>query len=507
VRRLVIACVIAAEGVAGAASYWVTPTGNDTSGDGSSGKPWLTLQHAADQVVAGDTVNVAAGTYRGFSLGWNNPQNGTAGNPISFLAQPGVIIDMANANTADGIDLEGCSWIVVDGFEVSGVARAGIRSVSNGTTNATNVTLRNNWCHDNAMWGLFTSHVDNLLIENNRAARSAQQHGIYVSNACVNPVVRGNTLFGNNDAGLHMNGDASQGGTGIITGATVENNIIYDNGVAGASGINCDGVQSSRIQNNLIYNEHASGISLYQTDAAMPAINNIVVNNTIVVAGDGRWALNIKNGSTGNHAYNNILLDENAGQGSIDIAADSLSGFVSDYNVVVNQFTPDDGTTFVSLATWRTMTGQDAHSLIASEAMLFVGGGDYHLSASSAAIDRGTTTQAPAADLDGTSRPQGAAIDIGAYERIPGAGIDLATSLDLSTTSGADLSMVSSADLSAISNADLSAMSNADLGGVPTPPSSGCGCVVAGVAPSPPWLLLLVPLLLSRRIRIRSGRR
>ncbi len=36
--------------------------------------------------------------------------------------------------------------------------------------------------------------------------------------------------------------------------------------------------------------------------------NNIVVNNkTILVASDGRWALNIQDGSTGNHLYNNIL--------------------------------------------------------------------------------------------------------------------------------------------------------------------------------------------------------
>ena len=30
-----------------------------------------------------------------------------------------------------------------------------------------------------------------------------------------------------------MNGDASMGGDGIITGALIENNIIYNNGVRG----------------------------------------------------------------------------------------------------------------------------------------------------------------------------------------------------------------------------------------------------------------------------------
>src|SRR5260370_823201 len=42
-------------------SYFVSPTGNDNNA-GTSLAPWLTLQHAADQVVAGDSVTVRAGT-------------------------------------------------------------------------------------------------------------------------------------------------------------------------------------------------------------------------------------------------------------------------------------------------------------------------------------------------------------------------------------------------------------------------------------------------------------
>lgn len=128
-------------------------------------------------------------------------------------------------------------------------------------------------------------------------------------NACVNTVVRRNVVWGNHGNGIHFNGDLSQGGNGLILNALVERNIIYDNGLGGGSGINCDGVQNSRIQNNLLYNNHASGISLYRIDAADGAKNNVVVNNTIVQAADGRWALNIKNGSTGNKAYHGHAAD------------------------------------------------------------------------------------------------------------------------------------------------------------------------------------------------------
>jgi hypothetical protein len=44
------------------------------------------------------------------------------------------------------------------------------------------------------------------------------------------------------------------------------------------------------------------------------------------------------------------------------------------------------------------------------------GTGNYHLSSSSPAIDRGTSTSAPRVDLMLVARPRGAAVDIGAYE-------------------------------------------------------------------------------------------
>ncbi len=457
--------------------------------------------------------------------------------PITFQAQPGVLINQVNPNTQDGIDLEGSSWIIVDGFEVTAAGRAGIRTVSDGVTNATNVIVRNNYCHDNKEWGIFTSHVDNLLITNNRASNSMVQHGIYVSNACVNPTVRGNRIWGNYAAGLHMNGDISQGGTGVITGALIEQNVIYGNGAGGGSGINCDGVQSSIFRNNLIYDEHASGMSLYQIDAAQPAIDNVVVNNTIVVASDGRWALNINSGSTGNTAYNNILLNLNPNHGSIQIAADSLPGFTSDYNAVVDRFTADQGNTFIDFATWKAMTGQDAHSFISDAASLFMGNGDYHLSPTSPAIDKGTPMDAPSVDLDGTPRPQGNGYDVGAYEYCPngacaalsldmGAPIDMSivpVNNDMSTVPGNN-DMIVPLDLGvpirdiifvidefppsdggtkahdfALANSDASV-----VGGGTAP--AGCGCRVGARGGSLRSMAIAVLLLSSLFLRRRRGR-
>jgi hypothetical protein len=412
-------------------SYFVAPNGNDHN-PGTSSAPWLTLQHAADKVVAGDKVTVLAGTYAGFSLGWNFPQNGTASARITFQANPGVVITSRNPYTADGIDLEGSSYITITGFSVLNpaiggtITRAGIRAVAySGASNAQGVIIQNCQADDCGKWGIFTSHEDNILIANNVASHSQTQHGIYVSNACVNPVVRDNVVFGNHDCGIQLNGDLSQGGNGLIIGAKVEANIIHDNGVGGGAAINCDGLQASLIENNLLYNNHASGIALFKIDGAAGSINNLVANNTVLEASDGRWALLIANGSTGNIVFNNILYNYNPSRGSINITADSLPGFTSNYNVVVSRFTANGGTTNITLPQWQTLTGQDRHSIISTPAALFVSPttNNYHLLSTSPAIGAGVSQLAghlaPTVDLADNTRPQGNRWDIGAYEFIP----------------------------------------------------------------------------------------
>jgi hypothetical protein len=402
-------------------TYYVAPTGSDNNAGMSNGAAFQTLQHAANLVKAGDTVIVCAGNYAGFNMGWDAPQNGTATAPIQFRADPGATITSRNSKTADGIDLEADDYAIVEGFAVNNasgtITRAGIRAV-----NSDHVQLLNNDCDHNGEWGIFTGFTDDLLLQGNTTSNSQSQHGIYVSNSSQRPVIRDNTSFGNADGGIQINADGSEGGIGITYGALIEDNIIYNNDAVGGSGINLDGVQNSRIQNNLLYNNHASGISLFQEDGAAPSSNNLVVNNTIVMASNARWALNIQDASTGNTVYNNILYDANPSHGAIDISSDSLPGFTSDYNATDGRFTTSDGDTVLTLAQWRTSTGQDAHSFVSTPGALFVNAStnDYRLSSTSPAIDAGTALAAPndppAADIVGTSRPQGSRYDIGAYE-------------------------------------------------------------------------------------------
>src|SRR5262245_44052667 len=148
-------------------TYYVAPTGNDAAA-GTDPSPFKTLQHAASLVQAGDTVVVRAGTYAGFVLGWDFAQNGTAAAPITFRADPGVVINARDNKTADGIDLEACSYVTIEGFQIvnpagGSITRAGIRAA--GTSEG--VVIRNNRVDGCGTWGIFTSFASNLLIEGN----------------------------------------------------------------------------------------------------------------------------------------------------------------------------------------------------------------------------------------------------------------------------------------------------------------------------------------------------
>lgn len=401
-------------------SYVVAPSGSD-SNPGTSASPWATLQHAADSVVAGDSVSVRAGTYAGFVIGWNEPQNGTASKPITFKADAGAIITTRNAKTADGINLEGTDYVIVDGFTIQpaseqGNFRAGIRSVQN-----SHVIVRNNSVkmRSTDRYGIFSSFTTSLLVQKNDVS-GTNNSGIYTSNSAEDPIIRGNRVHNVGGNGLHFNGDISQGGTGMIDGAIVEQNIIFEaGGAAGGSAINMDGVRNSRIHNNVLYNNRAKGIALYQIDAASGSTNNQILHNTVVMPADATgYALTIKDGSTGNLVFNNILLSAASFNGSISIAPDSASGFQSDYNIVTPRLSVDGGDTNLTLGEWKSQTSQDSHSTAPDPFSLVVDltNNDLRLKAGSSAIDAATGSHSVSNDIAATARPSGAAADIGAYE-------------------------------------------------------------------------------------------
>lgn len=69
-----------------AATYYVSPTGNDTSGNGSISSPWFTLNKAWTVIDAGDVIYMRGGTYAYTSTQNLSGKNGTSANRITITA-------------------------------------------------------------------------------------------------------------------------------------------------------------------------------------------------------------------------------------------------------------------------------------------------------------------------------------------------------------------------------------------------------------------------------------
>ncbi len=403
-------------------TYYVNGgSGADTNPGTSDAAAFKTLQKAANLVVAGDVVLVRAGTYAGFRR--MNVAGGTAAGPITFSADPGVVvnsfgpgesnalINLENTNAADG-------YYVIEGFEVNASGRnRGIRSALSRFN-----TIRNNVVHGADDSNIFASRSDGVTVQGNVCYNAAGQHGIYVNGSDAY-VIRGNTCYGNNWDGIHTN--VSDGVNQTNSNGLIEGNVVHDNLLAG---MDLTGINNATVRNNLAYGNGRHAIVL-QNSNSNPTIgchDVAIVNNTFDARdGSSAWAIEIAalsaqpsgTGVSGNDqgvtVFNNILLGNTAsGSGAIgDLAAAVSATFRSDYNVVVDAFRT--GSTQRTLAAWRTATGQDANSLTSSATALFVdaAAGDYHLKAGAPALDCGAAAfngqAAPAVDFEAELRPQG----------------------------------------------------------------------------------------------------
>jgi hypothetical protein len=208
---------------------------------------------------------------------------------------------------------------------------------------------------------------------------------------------------------------SGSGGGGIMTGQgnpsassynTVVNNVIWNIGTGQSSynttvhGIYANSTNDT-IANNVVYNAVAAGIQLYHHTS----YNTIIVNNTVVSSGTWGMVLGADSGTiTGLWVGNNILVDNPTG------IAECCSGSYSG-NTYTNNLTYGNGSAYsISEASQNGVTANPLFTNLASPAS----GGDFSLQAGSPAIGAGTTTHAPATDMNGTVR--GNPPSIGAYE-------------------------------------------------------------------------------------------
>jgi hypothetical protein len=219
-------------------------------------------------------------------------------------------------------------------------------------------------------------------------------------------------------------GCTGSGGAGIdnatYTGSNGDmiGNVIHDIGKPGS----CNGIQGlyssnngGHIMNNIVYRVAAYGVQLWHASA-----NTIIANNTVFAngssgmgggivtgVGDAPGGVQLKN----TKVINNIVY-ANPHVGIIQYCYSGQS-CIGSGNVVSNNLVYGNGSAVSMKVGSATGTISADPKFVSYNP---AGTGDYRLQSTSPAVNKGTATSAPTADIVGTARPLGGGFDIGAYE-------------------------------------------------------------------------------------------
>jgi hypothetical protein len=215
------------------------------------------------------------------------------------------------------------------------------------------------------------------------------------------------------------------------------------------------------LEDSEIYNFGGAGVQLYH-GGGVPTADHVVIRRNYIhdslnFAG-GHWGILVSEAHTNPEIYNNLILNvsQNAGPADCINTYSVISGLKLYNNTVINcarygilidtDSTGADvrnniaylnGTNYLNNGTATTASS----NLTDGTNPNFVGGGDYHLSATStASIDTGECLGTVPTDKDGATRPQGTGCDRGAYEYLV-AGTLPGVPAALSPTNGASVAL------------------------------------------------------------------
>ena len=155
-------------------TYYISPSGTDSSNAGSSSNPWRTFPYAFGRLSSGDTLKMKNGTWRGGSsaklVGKSNVtiEPDTGATPIWDLQNTGSIVYDGAA-----IYITGGSGNVLDGITIKNCLGRGIYANA-----VTSVTIKNCATHDTGRQGiaiLRSKTSDAKLMENCTVSRACQR--------------------------------------------------------------------------------------------------------------------------------------------------------------------------------------------------------------------------------------------------------------------------------------------------------------------------------------------
>lgn len=366
-----------------AVTYYVNKNGSDADGL-SAATAFTTIQKAAKTAKAGDTVIVAAGTYKEWIKSNND---GTESARIRFVSEPRwaakiqPIKDALHFWTSNGdyVDIEGFT-LDSEGAEVPHFLVRGIAAMG---------------AHSRVMYNnirLFRACTPELYYRGGVGIGT----GSYTTN--IGTEVFGNVIQNTRVPGCALppkylkSGDqdilvglesAGYGIYGSTPKVKIYNNTIFSFRL----GIHLWHAPSEAVvSHNLVFNNGALGIIFGCGDAPHVTCEKIVVSNNIFMRNHGDFIIREygANVAASNQIRNNILFEnESDAIQRVDDAV--LSGNLIGVDPKLVHFLPNAS-------------------------------GNFRLTAGSPAIDAASEIGAVAIDMDETMRPVGGAADIGPYE-------------------------------------------------------------------------------------------
>lgn len=293
-----------------AATYYVSPSGNDNH-SGSISAPWLHIQHAADNLIPGDTVFVRAGNYS--EAVTINVSGSSSGGYIQFRAFPGetavvdgssLVVPLSNSGL---FQIKDHHHIIIDGFELKNYSsnvqsRIPVGIFVVGT--AHHIQLRNNYIH----------HIETSAVDNGSA------HGIAVYGTQSPQSIYGLVIDGNELDQLSLGVGEALALNGNVKSFKVSNNRIHDNNNTGLALLGFKMIGPADDTYNQVRYGVVSGNNIYHTDSS----------SNVVYSGEKKAAAIYAEGATRITIENNHVYQSNIG---IEIASKNTGKSTSQITV------------------------------------------------------------------------------------------------------------------------------------------------------------------------------
>jgi hypothetical protein len=248
-------------------SFYVSTTGAD-SNPGTQTAPWRTVQHAADTVRAGSTVNVRGGVYEEL-VSIKASGNATDGF-ITFRSYPGetAVLD-AEHFAPDGRSaiwtIHNKSYVRIEGFEVRNYRTAEHRLVPLGISvmgAGSHIELLKNNVH----------HIEQTFNGRDAPGHGANGFGIAVYGTDAKTPISELVLDGNEVHHLKTGSSESLVVNGNVTNFRITHNVVHDNNNIGIDVIGfertapdpaVDQARDGVVSGNLVYSITSRGNPAY----------------------------------------------------------------------------------------------------------------------------------------------------------------------------------------------------------------------------------------------------